>query len=87
MENLSGVVETQVRWWGTLEKISTHIFSHRCMHTRMCALALFITLFVSISLQAGIVDMKFLQDMEEAPGQHAAPCNGNHRYPLRIGHT
>ena len=27
-----GVVEIQAHWWGTLEKISTYIFSHKYMH-------------------------------------------------------
>ena len=45
IEDPSGVVEIHVHSWGTLEKISTYILSHKYMHVHT---RLFVMLFVAL---------------------------------------
>ena len=82
IEDPSGVVETKVHSWGTLEEILTYIFSHKHMHVHT---RLFFILFVPFSLQAETSPMTFTKNMINIRSQHVASCNGNegHSLPTR----
>ena len=79
IEGPLGVVETQVHSWGTLDKISTNLSSHKYMHVHT---RLFFMLFVLLSLQEEISPVTLIKNMNKIPSQHVAPCNGNEGYSL-----
>ena len=82
IQNPLGVVETQVYSWGTLEKISTYISSHKYMHvhTRLCFI-----FFVFLLLQAEISPMRFNMNMNKthpaSMRRHAIAMKGTHSTP------
>ena len=83
IEDPSGVVETQVHWPGTLEKISTYISP--LIHMCTCTVALFYTLFVPFSLQAETSPVTFTKNMKKThPASmwpHAMAMKGTHSQP------
>ena len=81
IEDPSGVVETKVHSWGTLEKISTYISP--LINICTCTVALFVRLFVFLSLQRINIPHDIQHEHEQnVPSQHVAPCNGNEGYSL-----
>ena len=73
IEDPWGVVEIKAHSWGTLEKISPYISSHKHMHVHTRP---FRHVVCSLSLRAGKFPCDFIKDLKKTPSQHAAPCNG-----------